>query len=208
MKFCVMMTAEGDAVVHVEAALGKERHRQDMVGLQMIPPLATSAGTVARPHALGAFFAASTLPERLLGAAIPVVGVVLAGVQPREESGLRLATFTRPRTIGAVAVPVLTGLMDAPAHFARKPAGPRIRQRLVDGVQKALVAADCSDVPAKVFAGLEVGTEGATRFRHHLRIRSLAWPAAEHPLGGVFVAPGAVLFDHERTLPKSENSSP
>lgn len=179
-----------------------------MVGLQMIPPLATSAGTITRPHALRPFFAVATLPEFLLGTAVYVVGVVLAGVQPREELGLRLTAFSRPRTIGTIAVPILAGFMDAPAHFTREPAGPRVGQRLVDGVQETLVPADGSDIPAKVLAGLDVGTEGAMRLRQHLRVRPFAWPAAEFVLRGVSAAPGAVLFDHQRTLPEFGSSSP
>ena len=43
MKFCVMTTAQGDPVVHVQAKLGKENGGQDVMDVQMIPPAATPA---------------------------------------------------------------------------------------------------------------------------------------------------------------------
>ncbi len=50
MKFCVMKATEGDAVVYVEAEFREESHRQDVVGLQVIPPTTTLAATVPRAH--------------------------------------------------------------------------------------------------------------------------------------------------------------
>jgi hypothetical protein len=207
MKFCVMMAAEGDAVVHVEAEFGKECDRQDMVGLQMIQPTATSAATVARPHRLGPILALSTVPERLFDATVHVVRVVLACVKLREKSRLRLAALARLRTNRAIPAPVATCFAEASARFAVELLDPRVGQRPVDDVQDAFVLADGPDVPTEVLTGLEVGSESAPGLRHHLGVRSLARSATEPPLRGVFAAPGAVLFDHERTLPNTRSSS-
>lgn len=207
MKFCVMMAAEGDAVVNVEAEPGEEGDRQDMVGLQMIPSTATPAATVPRPHRPGPFFARPAVPERLLDAAVHVVRVVFTSVQFREESCLRLAAFARLRASWAVPSPIVAGLAEASAHFARELLDPRVGQRLVDDVKDTFVFPDSPDVPSEVLAGLEMGTECATGLRHHLHVRPLARPATEPVFRGVFTAPGAVLFDHEPNLLNTGNLS-
>ena len=196
MKSCVMMAAQGDPVVHVQAKLGKKNDGQDVMGVQMIPPTATPARTVAGPHGSRPFLARPTVPERLLDAPVRVVGIVLASVQPRQESGLSFAPFARLRTVGTVPVSILAGFVDAAAHFAREPVGSRIGQRSIDDVQDALVPTDGPDVPAEVLAGLQVGTESAAGPGHHLSERRLARPAAEPALKGVPATPGAVLPDH------------
>ena len=196
MKSCVMMAAQGDPVVHVQAKLGKKNDGQDVMGVQMIPPTATPARTVAGPHGSRPFLARPTVPERLLDAPVRVVGIVLASVQPRQESGLSFASFARLRTIGTVSVPVLAGFVDAAAHFARELVGSWVGQRSIDGVQDALVPTDGPDVPAKVFAGLQVGTKSATGPGHHLPERCLARLSAEPFFGGVPATPGAVVSDH------------
>lgn len=208
MKFCVMKATEGDAVVYVEAEFREESHRQDVVGLQVIPPTTTLAATIPRAHRPGPFFAHPTMPERLLDTAVHVVGVVRAGVQLREESRLRLAALARLRAGRAIPSPVLAGLAEASAHFARELLDLRVGQRPVDDIQDAFVLADGSDVSAEVLAGLEMGTERPMRLRHHPRVRLLARPAAESTLRGMFAAPGAVPFDHERNLPNTGNLSP
>lgn len=208
MKFCVMLTAQGDSVVGVQAKFGKENHGQDVMRLQMILSAAASAAAVPRPYRSGPFLARPTMSERLFDATVHVVGVALASVRPCEQSGLRLAPFTRFRAVRAVTPSVLARLAGSAADLARDMFRLRVGQRLVDGVQKALVPADGPDVSAEELAGLEVGTERATGFRHHLRVRPFARPAAEFNLRGVSAAPGAVLLDHERTLPKSGSSSP
>jgi len=126
MKFCVMKTAQGNTVRVVQTSFGEQHDRQYVVGLQMISSAATAAMTVARPHLLRPFLASPALPERLFGATVDIVGVVLAGGQPCQGTGLSLASLARSRAIGTVATPVLTGFADAPAHFACDAGGPRV----------------------------------------------------------------------------------
>ncbi len=191
-----MMDAQGDAVVGVQATLGKEDYGQDVVGLQMIPPAAAPAATVPRSHAFGPFFARPALSERLLDAAVHVVGVVLPDVQFREQAGPRFVPFAHLRTVGTVAASVLAGFVGGPTHFARQTVDSWVGQRLVDRVQKVFILAYGSHIPAEVFACLEVGTEGVTRFRHHPSEGRLARLAAELASGSVPAAPGAISSDH------------
>lgn len=207
MKFCVMMTAQGNSIVGVQAMFGKENYGQDVMCLQIILSAAASAATVTRPYRCGPFLAQPSMPERLIDATVHVVGVVFAGVQLCEQPGLCFAPFTRSRAVRAVTSPILARLAGSAAYLARDMFRLRVGQRFIDEVQDAFVSSDGPDVPAEVLARLEMGTESATRFRHHLRVRPLARPAAKLVLRNVSAAPVAVLFDHERTLPESGNSA-
>lgn len=200
MKFCVMMAAQGNAVVDVQAKPWKERNGQDMMRLRMVPLTATPAGGVARPHGLGPLLASPAVPERLLGATVNVVRIVLARVQTHEEPGLRPPAFARLRTGGTVPTPVFAGLVEAAAHFAGKLMGPRVGQRLVDRVQDALVLPNSPDIPAEVSAGLEIGAESTARPGHHVCVRLFARLAAKCSVPRMPSAPLAILFDHETIL--------
>lgn len=208
MKFCVMMAAQGDAVVDVQAELWKENDGQGVMRLRMVPLAATPAGSVARPHGLGPLLASPAVPERLLGAAVYVIGIVLARVQTHQEPGLSPATFARLRTGGTVPAPVLAGLVGAAAHFAGKLMGPRVGQRLIDRVQDALVLSNNPDVPAEVFAGLEVGAESTARPEHHVCVRLFARLAAKTSARRMPSAPLAVLSDHRFILRRFGDATP
>ena len=208
MKFCVMMAAQGDAVVYVQAKLRKEDDGQDVMRLRMVPLAATPAGSVARPHGLGPLLARPAVPERLLGAAVDVIGIVLSRVQTRQEPSLRPAAFARLRTGGTVPTPVLAGLVQAAAHLAGKLVGPRVGQRLIDRVQDAFVLSNGPDVPAEVFAGLQVGAESTARPGHHACVRPLARLAAKSSVRRMLSAPLAVLFDHISILRSIGGATP
>lgn len=208
MKFCVMMTAQGNSVVGVQAKFGEENYGQDVMCLQMIPSAAASAATVTRPYRYRPFLAQSSMPERLFDAAVHVVGVVFAGMQPREEPSLCLAPFTCFRAVWTVTSSVLARLAGSAADLARDMFRLRVGQRFIDEIQEAFVSSNGPDVPAEVLAGLEMGTESAAGFRHHLRVRTFALPAAKRVLRSVSDAPDAVLFDHGRTLPEFGSSAP
>lgn len=178
------------------------------MGLQMISPAAIPAGAVAHPYDLRPLLARPATSESLFGAAVYVVGVVLADIPFREDSGLRYAPPAGFRTGGAVAAPVLASLIDVPADLAEKLVGPRIRQRLVDRVQEALVPADGPDVTAEVFACLEMRAKGATGFGHHGRVCLFARSAAKPPVRGVFSAPPTVVSDHKNIIRRSRSAAP
>jgi hypothetical protein len=203
-----MMAAQGDAVVDVQAKLRKEDYGQDVMRLRMVPSAATPAGSVARPHGLGPLLASHAVPERLLGAAVYVIGIVLARVQTHQEPSLRPAAFARLRTGGTVPTPVFAGLIETVAHFAGKLVGPRVGQRLIDRVQDALVLSNSPDVPAEVFAGLQVGAESTARPGHHTCVRLLARLAAKSSVHRMPSAPLAVLSDHRTILRRIEDSTP
>lgn len=200
MKFCVMMAAQGNAVVDVQAKLWKERNGQDVMRLRMVPSAATPAGGVARPHGLGPLLTSPEVPERLLGATVDVVRVVLARVQTLEEPGLRLAAFARLRTGGTVPTPVFAGLVGAAAHFAGKLMGPRVGQRLVDRVQDVLVLPNSPDILAEVSAGLKMGAESTARPGHHVCVRLFARLAAKRSFSRMPSAPLATFSDHGTIL--------
>lgn len=208
MKFCVMMAAQGDAVVDVQAELWKENDGQDVMRLRMVPLAATPAGSVARPHVLGPLFASPAVPERLLGAAVDVIGIVLARVQTHEEPGLSPATFARLRAGGTVPAPVFAGLVGAAAHSAGELMGPRVGQRPVNDVQDTFVSSDSSDVPAEVFAGLEVGTKIATGLRHHACVRLFAGLAAKPSARRMSSTPLAILSNHRFILRRFGGATP
>lgn len=207
MKFCVMMAAQGNAVVDVQAKLRKERNGQDMMRLRMVPLAATPAGSVARPHDIGPLLAPLTVPERLLGATVNVVRIVLSRVQTREEPGLCPAAFARLRTCGTIPAPVFAGLVEAAAHFAGELVGPRVGQRLVDRVQDALVLPNSPDIPAEVSAGLEMGAESTARPGHHVCVRLFARLAAERAVPRMPSAPLAILSDHGTILRRFEGAT-
>ncbi len=122
----------------------------------MILTTATAADPVAGLHRTGPLFARPTMPERLLGAAVYVIRVVLSGVQLCKQPGLRIAAFTHLRTIRAIPVPVVAGSVEIPAHLAREMLGLRVGKRLVDYVQKSFVGADSPDVLAEILTGLKM----------------------------------------------------
>lgn len=208
MKFCVMMAAQGDAVVDVQAKLWKEYNGQDVMRLRMVPLAATPAGSVARPHGLGPLLASPAVPERLLGAAVDVIRIVLARVQTHEEPGLRPAAFARLRTGGTVPTSIFAGLVEAAAHFAGELMGPRVGQRPVDRVQDALVLSNGPDIPAEVSARLKMGVESTARPGHHDCVRLFARFAAELSVRRMPSAPLAILSDHRTILRRFGDATP
>lgn len=203
-----MMPAQRDAVVDLQAELWKENDGQDVMRLRMVPLAATPAGSVARPHGLRPLLASPAVPKRLLGGAVYVIGIVLARVQTHQEPGLGPATFARFRTVGTVPAPVFAGLIGVATHFAGKLMGPRVGQRLIDRVQDVLVLPNSPDVPAEVFAGLEVGAESTARPEHHVCVRLFARLAAKPSVRRMPSTPLAVLSDHRTILRRSGDTTP
>ena len=203
-----MMTAQGDAVLHVQTKPGEKDDGQDVMCLQVALLVAASARTIARSHGRGPLLARSALPKSLFGAAVYVVRVVLANVQFRKDSGLGLPPFARFRTAGTVSVSVVTGLVDAPADLARKPAGSGVGKRLVYRVQNALIPANGPDVSAEIPAGLEMGAEGAVWFGHHIRVRLPARLTAELCSDRVPSTPATILSDHRSSIRRPWSVSP
>ena len=208
MKFCVMMTAQRNTIVGNQGESWEEHDGQDVVSLQRIVASAASAGAISCDHGFRPALALFSVPERLFGASVDVVGVAGAGVQRCDVFGLSSSSLACLRAIRAVTTPVFTRLANSATHLARELFGPWVGQRPVDGVQDTFVLANGPDVPVEVLAGLEVGTEGAVGLRHHFRVRPVARPAAELALRGVSAAPNAVLSDHKRTLPEIGSLAP
>lgn len=200
MKFCVMMTAQGDAVARIDAEVRKENDGQNVVSLQVVPPAATPAGSVAGSYRFGPFSARPAMSERLFDAAIHVIRVVLAGVQYREDSGLSFPPFAGFRAVRAVACPVLACFVDSAAYLARNLLRLRVGQRSVDDIQSAFVSTDGPDVSAKILACLKVGAENAARFGYHAFVRLFARLTAEPSGDRMPSAPTAVLFDHRSII--------
>lgn len=200
MKFCVMMAAQGDAVVLIDAELGKENDGQNVVSLHVLPLAATTARTITGSYHLGPFSARPAMSERLFDATIHVIGVVLADVQLCEDSGSSFSPFARFRTVRAVAAPVIACFANSAAYLARDLFCLRVGQRLVNDIQNALVLTGGPHVPAEVLTSLKVGTESAARFGRHARVRFFARLAAELSGHRVPPTPTAVLSDHKSIL--------
>jgi hypothetical protein len=192
-----MMATQGNAVVDVQVALREENSGQDVMSLQVIPSTTTPAAKIAGPYGLGPHPTRPAASERLPGAAVHVVRVVLASVQPRDDPGLRSASLARPRTGRTVSVSVLACFIKGPAYLARKLMGPRIEKRRVDLVQDTLVLADGPDVFAEVLASLKVGAKSAARFGQHVRVAFLAGLAAEVSIRRESPTPAAIFSDHK-----------
>lgn len=155
----------------------------------MILPTTTAADNVAGLYRTGPFFAPPAMPERLLGAAVYVIGVVLSGMQLCKQPGLRIAAFTRLQTIRAIPVPVVASFAEISAHLAREMLDLRVGERLVDHVQKSFVGADSPDVLAEVLICLKIRAERATGLGHHSSVCLFACVTTKLPIRSMPPAP-------------------
>ena len=196
MKFCVMMAAQSNAVVNVGGVLREEGVGENMVRLKVAVTPATAAHAITCEDRSGPSLTRAKVSERLLGAAVNVVGVTLTLVLLRQHSRLIFAPFAPLRARRAVTVPVLERLEQSAANLTASQLSVFVGQRFVDAKKNVFVLAYATAVFTQINCSLSIRIKGFIRFAHHVRVAALANFVTEVTTCDVFATPQTVLLNH------------